>query len=68
MIDEEMTEDGHSTVTKEVNCELLGGSVSLLQQVPGLDNLNLNLKYYTVASQEPDYAMLRPRLAGSCPV
>eukprot|EP00974_Lingulodinium_polyedra_P097108 9412214-Lingulodinium_polyedra.AAC.1 len=41
---EEMTEAGHSTETKEVNFELPGGSVTLLQQVPGFENFNPQLE------------------------
>eukprot|EP00974_Lingulodinium_polyedra_P103556 10026305-Lingulodinium_polyedra.AAC.1 len=35
-----MTEAGHSTETKEVNFELPGGSVTLLQQVQGFEHFN----------------------------
>eukprot|EP00974_Lingulodinium_polyedra_P028313 2731480-Lingulodinium_polyedra.AAC.1 len=41
---EEMTEAGHSTETKEVNFELPGGSVTLLQQVPGFEKFNPQLE------------------------
>eukprot|EP00974_Lingulodinium_polyedra_P008165 776251-Lingulodinium_polyedra.AAC.1 len=35
-----MTEAGRSTEKKEVNFELPGGSVTLLQQVPGYEHFN----------------------------
>eukprot|EP00974_Lingulodinium_polyedra_P003548 333676-Lingulodinium_polyedra.AAC.1 len=41
---EEMTVAGHSTETKEVNFELPGGSVSLLQQEPGFEYFNPQLE------------------------
>eukprot|EP00974_Lingulodinium_polyedra_P130906 11215626-Lingulodinium_polyedra.AAC.1 len=41
---EEMTEAGHATEIKEVNFELSGGSVLLLQQVPGFADFDLQLE------------------------